>query len=576
MTISAGENVGPYRVIAQLGSGGMATVFKAYHPALDRYVAIKVLHAAFKADPQFFERFQREARIIAKLEHPHIIPVYDFNEHHGEPYLVMRFVEGDTFKPKLGNGAMSPDEVLQFMRPVCQALSYAHQQGVLHRDLKPSNMMVSKEGHVFLTDFGLARMVQAGESTLSQDMMIGTPQYISPEQALGVKELDGRTDIYSLGVVLYEMFTGQVPFNADTPFATIHDHIYTALPLPSKINPGIDPAVERLLLKALAKDPTDRYPNADELFRALETTLVNQKTVSKTAPVVAAPSRTTLVGPSPRPTPWWVYVGGAALAVCLVAALVGGIWLWRRSHTAPPAPGQAQPAPVVATVPPDTPPPAQPSQPLAENQAALPGSQPGAPSPDPNNPASQPAAELTRQANEVVKQQKLDQAVRLYEQAVAADPHYLPAYLGWSNALRQQGNLPGSIAVLEQAVAQNPNNPDLYIRLGEAQLTSDQAKAAVLSFDQAIALAPGSAGAYARKALALLNLDRNQEAKQAIDTALSLDSTNPESRLANAIYLARQGQRRQALVELQQLLQDRHAPPFVVQRTREFLAQLQR
>jgi len=281
MPVTPGENIGPYRVIEQLGSGGMATVYKAYHPALDRYVAIKIMHPAFKANPQFFERFQREARVVARLEHAHIIPVYDFNEHHGEPYLVMRFIEGDTLKPKMENGPLPPAEILHLIRPVCQALAYAHQQGVLHRDIKPSNIMISQDGNVFLSDFGLARMVQAGESTLSQDMMVGTPQYISPEQAQGLSELDGRTDIYSLGVVLFEMLTGQVPFSADTPFATIHDHIYAPLPLPSTINPDIDPAVERTLLKALAKDPADRFATADELLASLESTLGVQTGITK-------------------------------------------------------------------------------------------------------------------------------------------------------------------------------------------------------------------------------------------------------------------------------------------------------
>jgi serine/threonine protein kinase len=318
MAIAPGENVGVYRVMTQLGSGGMATVFRAYHPSLDRYVAIKVLHPALKQDPQFFERFKREARIVANLEHPSIIPVYDFSDHHGEPYLVMRFIEGDTLKGKMDASPMPAADILKIMRPICQALDYAHKQGVLHRDIKPSNIMVSTDGTVLLTDFGLARMVQAGESTLSQDMMVGTPQYISPEQAQGESQLDGRTDIYSLGVVLYEMLTGRVPFNADTPFATVHDHIYTPLPLPSDINPKISPDVERLLLKALAKDPSDRYTTADDLLRALETTLY------PTAPNAATAPRTTGV-------PGWVWAGGIILVLCVLGGAAG----WHVGTTVP-------------------------------------------------------------------------------------------------------------------------------------------------------------------------------------------------------------------------------------------------
>ena len=158
------------------------------------------------------------------------MPVYDFDEHEGNPYLVMRFVEGVTLKARLARGSLHPDEALSMISGVCDALTYAHGQGVLHRDIKPSNILLTDDGKVFLTDFGLARIAQAGESTLSQDMMLGTPAYISPEQARGDKELDAGTDIYSLGVVLYEITVGQVPYSADTPYAVIHDHIFTPLP----------------------------------------------------------------------------------------------------------------------------------------------------------------------------------------------------------------------------------------------------------------------------------------------------------------------------------------------------------
>ena len=589
MTITPGENVGPYRVIEQLGSGGMATVFKAYHPSLDRYIAIKVLHAAFKADPQFFERFQREARIVAKLEHPHIIPVYDFNEHHGEPYLVMRFVEGETLKPEIRGDPLPPAEILRFMRPICSALSYAHQQGVLHRDIKPSNIMVTTAGHIFLTDFGLARMVQAGESTLSQDMMIGTPQYISPEQAQGIRDLDGRTDIYSLGVVLFEMFTGRVPFNADTPFATIHDHIYTPLPLPSVINPDIDPAVERLLLKALAKDPNDRFATADELLKALETTLdapIAMKT--STAAKATSPSSKTVADKKKEGLPWWVWVGGAALFLFIFAGIVMGARLWRRAQPSLPA-NQPAPAQVVNA-----------SQPIAEEQPQpTPDSQPGqasqpttVPSGDqpaqlpppadepnqagsaPDSPESPQALELSQQAAEAMGQRQFDKAIDLYKQALVADPHFLPAYLGLSGALKQSGDAAGSVAILEEAVAQNPENPDAFLRLGEAYMTSENPEAALKAFEQATTLAPDSAAAHARQAVVLLTLNRVEEAKTAVDTALSLDQLNAEAHLANAMVLIKTGDRPGARRELTQLVQNGRAPQFVIERARQMLAGL--
>ncbi len=268
MPFVVGENVGPYRIIEKLGRGGMATVFKAYHAALDRYVAIKALHPAFMEDPNFLARFQREARVVAKLEHPNIVPIYDFAEHEGRPYLVMKFIEGDTLKARVVRDGVLKDQIIDIVEAVGAALTYAHGQGILHRDVKPSNVLLANNGRIYLADFGLARIAQAGESTLSGDMMLGTPQYISPEQAMGIGDLDAGTDIYSFGVMLYELTVGQVPFSADTPFSIIHDHIYTPLPLPRTINEKVPEEIERVLLKALAKERSDRFEDIAALVYA--------------------------------------------------------------------------------------------------------------------------------------------------------------------------------------------------------------------------------------------------------------------------------------------------------------------
>ena len=263
-----GQTLGQYKVIAQMGSGGMATVYKAYQARLDRYVAIKMLHEAFQEDKNFLARFEREAKIVARLEHPHIVPVFDFDEYNGRPYLVMKYIEGRTLKAELEAAPLTLDDILRIMPPVADALDYAHRQGVLHRDIKPSNIIIDTNGTPYLTDFGLARMAQLGDSTLSQDVLLGTPHYISPEQAMGNRDLDARTDLYSLGVVLFELVVGRVPFSADTPFAVIHDQIYRPLPKPSSINPEITPAVDAVLEKALAKAPADRYATATEMIDA--------------------------------------------------------------------------------------------------------------------------------------------------------------------------------------------------------------------------------------------------------------------------------------------------------------------
>lgn len=334
MSFNDGENVGPYRIIEQLGQGGMATVYKAYHAALDRYVAIKALHPAFGEDQSFLARFQREARLVAKLEHPNIVPVYDYSEHEGRPYLVMKFIEGDTLKARLTKGPLTASEIENIVETVGSALAYAHKQGILHRDIKPSNVLVANDGQLYLADFGLARIAQSGESTLSSDMIMGTPQYISPEQAMGKKDLDEGTDIYSFGVMIYEMVVGQVPFNADTPFSIIHDHIYSPLPMPRSVNPKVPESVERVLLKALAKDRADRYADVNSLVTAFKDAwtsagvpMQGTAITMRPAQLKAAAAKTVVAqGSAKKRLSAWPFIIGAVFLVlaCVLVLVVLG------------------------------------------------------------------------------------------------------------------------------------------------------------------------------------------------------------------------------------------------------------
>jgi serine/threonine protein kinase len=373
MSFNIGENIGPYRIIEQLGQGGMATVYKAYHAALDRYVALKVLHPAFHEDQTFAARFQREARVVAKLEHPNIVPIYDYSEHETRPYLVMKYIEGDTLKARLNKGPLTSKEIEDVVNSIGSALAYAHRQGILHRDIKPSNVLIEVDGGMYLADFGLARIAQAGESTMSSDSIMGTPQYISPEQAMGKKDLDAGTDIYSFGVMLYEMVVGQVPFSADTPFSIIHDHIYTPLPLPMKVNPTVPEPVQRVLLKALAKNRLDRYESVEDMMKAfkdswaeagvpMQGTSITMRPASLTGEPIglktqkAAPVFETIPAiPSTakRRSPWmWVGVGGAMI-LCAAIAFFAILKMTAR----PPLIPTAVPTRIIST---QAPPPTQP------------------------------------------------------------------------------------------------------------------------------------------------------------------------------------------------------------------------
>ena len=266
MTLQAGDTIGGYSIIGQIGSGGMATIYKAYHSRLDRHAAIKLLHDAFGQDDSFLERFQREARIAARLEHPHIVPIYDYAEFNHQPCLVMKYISGSTLKRRLIKSGIALDEINRMMTMLADALTYAHEQDVLHRDIKPSNILIDDRDLPYITDFGLARIAEVGDSTISRDMMLGTPFYISPEQAKGESELTAATDVYSFGVILYELLVGTAPFTADTSYAIVHKHIYSPPPPPSQFNPDLTPAVDDVLLKALAKSPADRYQTATALM----------------------------------------------------------------------------------------------------------------------------------------------------------------------------------------------------------------------------------------------------------------------------------------------------------------------
>ncbi len=285
--IQPGQMLGPYRIINQIGKGGMANVYKAYQPSVDRYVAIKVLPSQLAESKEFATRFHQEARIIAMLEHPHILPVFDYGESDGVAYFVMRYLDAGTLKDRMESGRPLPlTEIDKIFTQLTDALSYAHTHGIVHRDLKPANALINSYGNIFLTDFGIAKLLESASPRLTQtDAIMGTPAYISPEQAQG-NPVDQRSDIYSLGIILYEMVTGRVPFVADTPLAVLFKHVTDPLPLPSAVKSDIPEAIEQVILKALAKDPQDRFATAVDFGAAWKHAL-EQTATPRPAPKAA-------------------------------------------------------------------------------------------------------------------------------------------------------------------------------------------------------------------------------------------------------------------------------------------------
>src|ERR671914_757567 len=261
-----------YRLEERVGSGGMSSVYRAFDPTLERWVAIKLMHRDISNDPDQLERFRREARAVARLNHPHVVTVIDAGEDDGAPYIVFEYVEGETLKERIRRlGRLPVSEAVAYGIEIGRALSCAHAQRLVHRDVKPQNVLIDPEGRAKVTDFGIARSLEAHGLT-APGRVLGTTDYVSPEQALG-HDVSEQSDIYSLGIVLYEMLTGEVPFKADTQVAVAMQHVREPLPDVQRRRPEISAALAAVVDRATAKEVDNRYGTVDEMVHDLEEVL---------------------------------------------------------------------------------------------------------------------------------------------------------------------------------------------------------------------------------------------------------------------------------------------------------------
>ncbi len=329
-----GHRLGQYDIIEELGRGGMAVVYRAYQSSLNRHVAVKVLPSHLGLDQEFVERFQREARASAQLRHPNIVVIHDVGHDQSLYYIVMELLEGRTLKEIIEQeGALPVERASRIVGQVAEALDYAHERGLVHRDVKPANIFVGEDGHTTLTDFGIAKAASEAQQLTRTGILMGTPDYMSPEQAEG-GEVDYRTDLYALGVVLYQMLAGQVPFRGTTPHAILHAVIYEPPTALRQMRPSLSTAIETMVMKAIAKRPEWRYQSGAELAESLRkaSTSKAQRLVISTQPPPAdrgtppvarrmpdEHSRQQEQAPSRKPIVWIL----AALAVVLCGLVIG-------------------------------------------------------------------------------------------------------------------------------------------------------------------------------------------------------------------------------------------------------------
>jgi tetratricopeptide (TPR) repeat protein len=569
-----GRTLGKYQIIERLGRGGMADVYRAYQPGLDRLVAVKVMHSHLAEEAGFITRFQREAKAIARLRHPYIVQVIDFDVQDDVYYMVMEYIEGSTLKEWLRDLASRGERLpthyaLDIAAKLADALAYAHGEGMVHRDIKPANVLLRRPDHPVLSDFGIARIVGMTGLT-AEGATIGTPAYMSPEQCRG-ETADERSDIYALGVVLFEMLAGHPPYDADTPYAVILKHINDPIPSPRQIVPDLPDAVELIILRSLAKDPGDRFTSAAALRDVLLTT--RDELADITPPTRVTPPaglRPTVVPASPtvahEPAPTLPGEQAVTPPEVIPAA-----------EAAPTMPGERAVTPPEMVAAEVTPTPPSVVEPVARKRglawpllavgalfviglivggALLMGPrllgreagvesgpaevEPPAEGVEPPGPAEEPAEEgqgeagypegvdgLLEAGYQARDEGDVDRAIASFSQALEIDPENMEALIARAGLYIEVGDAEHARQDIERAMELDPENPWLYIVIAHSHWFLEELhdpEAALNALNRAIELDPEFAPAYRERAkLYAWEFGDIQSALRDIDRAVELE-----------------------------------------------------
>lgn len=378
--------IGRYEIKSELGRGGMATVYRGYDPSFDREVAIKVLPREMMHDPQFRTRFEREIKMVAGLEHPSIVPVYDVGDEDGQPYFVMRYMTGGSLSDMIDKGKASLQDTARIVERIALGLNYAHKKGIVHRDLKPDNILFDENGDPFISDFGVAKLTES-TGNLTGSGVIGTPAYMSPEQAQGT-DIDGRSDVYGLGVIVYQLLSGSQPYNADTPMGVVVKHITEPVPEILKMIPDLPREADEVIKLSMAKDRNKRYPTAVDLAKAMNMLAFgNEGNISASGTGLNTGVHKAVTIQSSRTRTGLIVAGVVVLVVAV------GIFLLRNQLFASP-----QPEPTLVAAPTEAPteaPTSLPTDTPAPTETLLPSPLPFAPACSPANSLPVPSVEET-------------------------------------------------------------------------------------------------------------------------------------------------------------------------------------